>query len=217
MNLPTAIQTAWEYLRPGVPPEKADILFLLGNEDLRCGELAARLWHEQYAPWLVISGATGRNTSGVFKKTEAELFGEVAIACGVPESALVLETRATNTGENVRFTRELLSRRGIFPKKILAVQKPYGERRVLATLRHLWPDADIGVTSPAMSFEEYCGDGVSREEVASMLAGEIHRAIDYPKRGWMEPVPVPEEAREALRALAAAGYTRHLVPGVPLP
>lgn len=218
MNLPSAIRTAWDFLRPGETPPKADMIFVLGNEDFRCAELAATLWHRAYAPWVVISGATGRSTAGVFRKSEAELFGEVVLSCGVPAAAVLLETRATNTGENVRFTRSLLNDRGIFPRSILAVQKPYAERRVLATLRHHWAGVDIAVTSPDLDFAGYCeGGGLSRDEVIAMLAGELHRLLEYPKRGWQSPVIVPESAREALRTLAAAGYTRHLVPGAPLP
>ena len=217
MSTDSAIQTLWGYLRRGEPPAKADILFVLGNEDTRCALRAAELWKEGFAPVVVMSGATGRSTRGVFRKTEAELFAEVAMAHGVPAAALVLEPRATNTGENVKYTRALLAERGLFPKTILAVQKPYAERRVLVSLRHYWPGAEMRVTSPALSFEEYCPPGDAREELVAMLAGEVHRMLEYPKRGWQAHEAVPTEAVDALRALARAGYTRHLVPGVPLP
>ncbi len=194
MDKDSAIRTLWDYLRRGEPPAKADIIFVLGNEDTRCAEHAAELWHFGYAPIVVMSGATGRSTRGVFRKSEAELFAGVAMAHGVPESALILEPHATNTGENVKFTRELLAGRGVFPKNILAVQKPYAERRVLVSLRHFRPGVGLRVTSPAWSFDEYCSDGVAREEVPAMLAGEVHRMLEYPKRGWQAEEPVPADA-----------------------
>lgn len=217
MDTAAAIRTLWDYLRLGNEPEPADIIFVLGNNDFRCASRAAALWRDGYAPRVVISGATGRSTEGVFKRSEAELFGEVARAHGVPESALILETGATNTGENVRNTKALLAERGVFPKKVLAVQKPYMERRTLATLTLHWPEVALSVTSPRLDFAGYCTADFPEDEVVAMMVGDAQRIIEYPKRGWQAPQPVPPEVPEAIRTLAAAGYGRHLIPGVALP
>lgn len=217
MDTNAAIRTLWDYLRLGVEPVPADIIFVLGNNDFRCAERAAELWRAGYAPWVVISGATGRSTAGVFQKSEAELFGEVAREHGVPDSALILETGATNTGENVRNTRALLAARGIVPKRILAVQKPYMERRTLATLTLHWPGPELSVTSPRLDFAAYCTPGFPRSEVVAMMVGDAQRIIEYPKRGWQAAQPVPPEVPRAIRVLAAAGYDAQLIPGCPLP
>ena len=79
MDETAAIRTLWAYLRRGVVPEKSDILFVLGNEDVGCAAFAAELWRAGLAPLVVISGATGRSTHGVFRKSEAELFAEEAV------------------------------------------------------------------------------------------------------------------------------------------
>ena len=63
------------------------------------------------------------------------MFAEVLRARGVPDSALLLEDRSTNTGENIRFTRELLARRGLEVKSVTAVQKPY-RRGAAGVCRH---------------------------------------------------------------------------------
>ncbi len=217
MNNDGAIRTLWDYLRLGNEPGPADVIFVLGNDDFRCAERAASLWREGFAPRIVVSGATGRSTAGVFTRTEAESFGEAIVAYGVPASALTLEREATNTGENVDMTRELLAREGFSPKSVLAVQKPYMERRTLATIRHRWPEVRAGVTSPSLSFEQYCNRRFPRGEVTAMLVGEVHRIIEYPKRGWQAYEPVPSAVSDALRQLAAAGFTRHLVPVTPAP
>ncbi len=217
MDTDTAIRVAWDYLGACPPPEKSDILFLLGNEDLRCGDCAARLWREGYAPLLVTSGATGRSTAGVFTKSEAELFADRAAAGGVPRDAIVMESRASNTGENVRLTRALLADRGVNARRVLIVQKPYAARRVLATLALHWPEPAFSFAAHTRDFDEYCADGRSRDEVVAMLAGELHRVAVYPSRGWQAPVHMPPEARRALHRLADAGYTRHLLRDAPLP
>lgn len=48
-----------------------------------------------------------------WSRPEAEVFAEKAIELGVPPSAVLTETKATNTGENIRFTQALLRERGI--------------------------------------------------------------------------------------------------------
>lgn len=44
----------------------------------------------------------------MWDRSEAEIFAEHAIAKGVPGDKIKLETKSTNIGENVKFTRELL-------------------------------------------------------------------------------------------------------------
>lgn len=194
----------------------ADLLFVLGNEDTDYAALAAELWRAGVAPLIAISGATGRNTRGVLRRSEAELFADEAIARGVPADAILLETSATNTGENVKLTRALLAARGLSPKRVLAVQKPYAERRVLVSLTHFWPDVAFAVTSRGIGFDAYCARGFARAEVVAMPVGEVHRMRVYPGRGWQSPEAVPLEAVEAMRFLARAGYDGHSVRGEPL-
>ena len=44
---------------------------------------------------------------------EAVVFARVAREMGVPEASIIVESRSTNTGENVRFTHALLRARGL--------------------------------------------------------------------------------------------------------
>lgn len=211
-----AVGILWRYLRRGEPVRPADLLFVLGNEDLDCATLAAELWHRGVAPLIAISGATGRNTRNVFRRSEAELFADEARRCGVPEDAILLETRATNTGENVRLTRELLRAKNLSPGRILAVQKPYAERRVAVSLHHYWPGPAVSVTSRDIGFDEYAARTSGRAELIAMLVGEVHRMGVYPGRGWQAPEPVPPDAIEAMRFLAASGHDRHVIRNAPL-
>lgn len=208
-----AIRILWAYLHRGEPVRPADLIFVLGNEDTDCAVLAAELWHRGVAPLIAVSGATGRNTRGVLRRSEAELFADTARAHGVPADAMLLETRATNTGENVLFTRALLADRKTDPKRVLAVQKPYAERRVLVTLRHFWPEPAFAVTSRDIGFEAYAAHTGDRAGLIAMLVGEVHRMLVYPGRGWQRPEDVPPEAVEAARRLTREGFDAHLVRG----
>jgi uncharacterized SAM-binding protein YcdF (DUF218 family) len=107
------------------------------------------------APLLIYSGGLGSITTQLWTDPEADRFAAVAVSLGVPSERILIENRSTNTGENVRFTREMLAERGIDPQKFIVVQKPYMERRAYATFRSQWPGKDLIVTSPRISFDDY--------------------------------------------------------------
>lgn len=46
--------------------------------------------------------------AGVWTRPEAEVFLDVALRMGVPRGRILLETEATNTGENIRFSHRVL-------------------------------------------------------------------------------------------------------------
>lgn len=50
---------------------------------------------------------------GVWTRREADVFMDVALRMGVPRSSILLETEATNTGENIRFSHRVLKERNI--------------------------------------------------------------------------------------------------------
>ena len=42
--------------------------------------------------------------------TEAEKFAQIAFNMGVPKDMIIIENKATNTGENISKTKELLNK-----------------------------------------------------------------------------------------------------------
>ena len=214
MSVERWIRIVWHYHHVGHALRAAEAIVALGSHDTRVAERAAEVFLEGWAPLLVLSGATGALTGG-WTRSEAEVFAEVAAARGVPREAMLLESRSTNTGENVVFTRELLAARGIEPRAVIAVQKPYMERRTLATFEARWPGLDVIVTSPPLGFEEYTSGSIAPDEVVHIMVGDLQRLWLYAEKGWSSPQPVPPEVREAYDGLVAAGYTRRLVGGRP--
>lgn len=205
-------RTLWDYLRLGEPVAPGDAILVFGGVDLRSADWGAKLWLDGLAPLLVFSGGRGPLTR-TWEKTEAETFAERALALGVPADRIVLETRSTNTGENVRFTRALFEERGRAPERWILVHTPHLERRARATFRHYWPGKPFSVTSPPIAFEEYPADGVPIESLVHRLVGELHRLMEYPRRGYQAPEPeeIPDEVLSAWRELVARGFTRSLV------
>ena len=86
---------------------------------------------------------------------EAVHYRERAVELGVPSSAVLVEPRARNTGENIRFSREVLEEAGVQVASVLLISKPYEERRAYATARKLWPEVEIVSASTPMALDEY--------------------------------------------------------------
>lgn len=201
----------WDYMRLGHEPAPADVILVLGSNDVRVGEHGARLFLRGLAPLMVCSGNIGRLTAGVFEKSEAETFADAAVRLGVPRSAILIEDRSTNTGENADRSRELLASAGIHPNRVILVQKPYMERRAWATFARRWPGPEIQVTSPPIPFDEYPTPAIPRDLVINILVGDVQRMRVYADCGFQVPQPMPAEVWAAWEALVARGFTGHLV------
>jgi uncharacterized SAM-binding protein YcdF (DUF218 family) len=200
----------WDYLCMREPVAPADVILVLGSHDLRVAGRAAELYQQGMAPLMVFSGGFGRLT-GDFEKPEAEIFAEIAIRAGVPESALLIENESANTGQNIEFSQKLLQARGLHPQRYILVTKPYMERRAVATFKRILPAKDVTPTSPLIDFKHYPHDEFSKEEVTHIMVGDLQRIIVYPARGFQIPMEIPAEVWKAFEQLVALGYTKHLV------
>ena len=204
-------RTLWDYMRLGHELAPADVILVLGSNDVRVGEHGARLFLQGLAPLLMFSGGLGKLTAGRFAMSEAETFADAAIRLGVPRSSILIEPRSTNTGENIDFSRAMLGERGVHPSRIIAVQKPYMERRTWATFARRWPGPELRVSSPPIPFDAYPTPDISRDLVVNILVGDVQRMWVYAERGFQAPQPVPDEVRAAWAELVARGYTSHVV------
>ncbi len=212
MSIDDWARTLWDYHHVGHALETADCIIALGSHDTRVAERAAELLLGGWAPLLVCSGHLGALTRNMWTRPEAEIFAEVAVARGAPRDRILIESRSTNTGENVDFSRQLLAEHGLTPRRAIAVQKPYMERRTLATFVQRWPELDVLVTSPQIDFDHYPAADIRKDDVIHIMVGDLQRLIVYGAKGWSEPQDVPPEVIEAYERLVAAGYTRRLLP-----
>jgi uncharacterized SAM-binding protein YcdF (DUF218 family) len=202
----------WDYHHLGheVPP--SDVILVQGSHDLRVAERGASLLLEGTAPLLIFSGGLGNLTRGIWDEPEARKFARVARNLGVPGDSILIEDRSTNTGENVLFTRQLLSERGLDPKRFILVQKPYMERRTYATFRKVWTEKTAVVTSPAIAYEDYATAEIPLERVIHIMVGDLQRIRVYPSRGFQIEQEIPDEVWAAYERLVALGYTDNLIP-----
>jgi uncharacterized SAM-binding protein YcdF (DUF218 family) len=205
----------WDFHQLHEEPLPADVIIALGTNDLRVAEFAADLYHRRYGSILVCTGGVahqGDLLATPWPKTEAEMYADVAERREVPRDRILLEKRATNTAENIRFARELLTERAICPRNILIAVKPFMQRRVWATLAVEWPAMHATLASPDMTLDEYFTAELPAEKIINIMMGDLQRIWVYARRGWSAPQTIPADVREAYQGLIALGFTKHLIP-----
>ena len=201
----------WDYHHMNSPLQKSDCIFVLGSHDPRVAERGAELYLQGWAPLLIFSGGLGRLTKELWTEAEADRFAKIAMQKGVPQHHILIESRSTNTGENVAFTRRLLEQRGLDPRSFILVQKPYMERRTYATFQKQWPGKTVCVTSPQISLEEYPNADAPLEMVINIMTGDLQRIRLYAEKGFQIYQDIPDAVWKAYERLVALGFNRQLV------
>lgn len=108
-------------------------------------EYAVELYKEGYSKYIIFSSGYAY----VFE--EAMVMKALAVSLGVPEEAIILENKAGNTYENVKYTKEILAERGW--DEVLLVSSPYHMRRVSLVVRKIAKEIKVAYTPiPRSSF-----------------------------------------------------------------
>ncbi|MEZ9996894.1 YdcF family protein [Vibrio lentus] len=203
-----SIDTLWNFMSMDHDITPSDCIFVLCSNDTRVAEYAAELYHQGVAPYIVFSGGVGRFTEGSFERSEAETFAAIARDAGVPDSDIIIEKHATNTGENVLFTHKLLTERGLSPKRLTLVQKPFMEKRTYATFSKQWPDevTEIQVTSQWQDWVDYFNEELPLDMVLGALIADFERIKSYPAQGFQIEMPIPDDVDHAYQALKKLGF-----------
>jgi uncharacterized SAM-binding protein YcdF (DUF218 family) len=205
----------WDYHQMKHQLKRADAILVLCSHDKKVAETGAELFLEEWAPLLIFAGGLGSVTKEMWTEPEADQFAAIAIRLGVPSEKILIENRSTNTGENILFTRELLAKKQIDPQRFILVQKPYMERRSFATFRKVWPEKEVLVTSPRVSFEEYlagyANEAFSKDDVISIMVGDLQRIKLYPLKGFQIYQEIPHDVWSAYEELVKRGYDQRLV------
>lgn len=175
-----------EPLRVVEPPKLVDAIVVfaggVGESGMAAGgyqervKQAVDLYHEGKARWLIFSSGY------VFAFREAEVMRELAVSHGVPTSAIILETKAANTYENVAFVKKILDQEQW--RSVLLVSSPYHTRRALLTWQKVAPGVQvISVPVPQSQFYAHAL-GASLEQVRGILH-EYAAIVYYWWKGWI--------------------------------
>jgi uncharacterized SAM-binding protein YcdF (DUF218 family) len=204
----------WDYHQLGHQPIPDDVIVALGTNDLRVAEFAAELYLRGFGRTLLCTGGIahqGDLLATSWTKTEAEMYADIALSRGVPHDRILLETRATNTAENIRLARRVLADKGVQARNIVIAVKPFMQRRVWATLAVEWPEIPASLASPVMTLEEYFTDELPADKIVNIMMGDLQRIWIYARRGWSAPQRIPESVKQAYDRLQELGFTKHLI------
>jgi uncharacterized SAM-binding protein YcdF (DUF218 family) len=176
-----------DYIMPSFPARPSDLGFLFGT---RHGvpefcEATYALWQAGMFKRLLVSGGQ----TGNLPVSEAEMIGERLVQLGMPASALILETAARNTGENVVFGRarvaDVMEPDAI--RSVLVIGKVCATRRYLMTLQRHWPGLVLSVC-PVNYFGVAAERWHEHEEFRARVLGEFDKIPDYLAAGFLEEI-----------------------------
>ncbi|MFE5502459.1 YdcF family protein [Amycolatopsis japonica] len=206
------VQALWDYhdMRHELRP--ADVGIGLGSHDLGVATCAAELFHAGTFPLVVFTGANAPTTVERFPRGEAVHYREHALDLGVPDDAILVETEARNTGDNITLTRALLESRGIEVGSVVLISRPYQQRRAYATCRKLWPGVDVICASRPLPLDDYVASIGDVNRVITMLVGDTQRITVYAERGFAVAQDIPDSVAEAYDRLVQAGFRERLLP-----
>ncbi len=206
----------WRFLAVAQPPVDADVIFVFGSQAFAVPARAAELYAAGHAPLVLVTGHYGRMTRDHFPEPEALVFRDRLVRDGVPREAIVTESEATNTLENVRFGVAALRRSGVAIRRALLVAKPFVMRRCAATFDRQAPDVEVRCCPPTTSLDA----SIDREPglFAARLVAELDRLDRYGASGDITPQAIPPEVRAAAADLNRSRLAPAAVPeGPPAP
>lgn len=193
----------WSYLAVADAPARADVIFVFGSQALSVPARAAELYRAGHAPVVLASGRYGRMTRDVFDQPEALVFRDRLLRDGVPREAIVTETEAGNTLQNVLFGLAALRRKRIAVCSALLVAKPWVMRRCAATFARQAPDVRVRCCPPRTGLMRTIDRAPA--SFAARLAAELDRLERYAAAGDIVPQTIPEPVLAAARRIALAG------------
>jgi len=124
-------------------PQPADVIIVLGAAVWPQGpspalqariDRAVELYNQGYADKIILSGGLGKNPP-----TEAEAMKVSMLRSGVETSAIHLEKEATNTIENIKYSKEIMEEYGW--QSAIIVSDSFHMKRALLIAKNLGVDA----------------------------------------------------------------------------
>ena len=205
------VETLWDYHNMHHELRPTDVGIGLGSHDLGVATYAAELYHSGTFPLIVFTGANAPTTIERFPRGEAVHYREHALELGVPDDAILIETEARNTGDNITLTKQLLADKDIAANSVTLISRPYQQRRAYATCKKLWPGINVVCASRPLPLDEYIASIGDVDRVINMLVGDTQRISKYADLGFSIPQDVPDAVTESFMRLMRKGFKSRLV------
>lgn len=167
-------------------PGNADIIFVPGNGHAAPSELAAALYRQGLAPYVLPSGryaiglsAFGGQASGARCyegkfETEWAFMRHILMENGVPDSAILREDEATYTYQNAINSRRRTDALGLEIRTAIICCRPVHARRAKMYYETLFPEARM-IVCPAREDAVTRENWMRSEEGIDAVLGELER------------------------------------------
>ena len=126
---------------------------------------------------------------------------------GINENQIIIEQHATNFGENVTLSTQLLPK----ARTISFISKPSSLLRVKLTAQAQCSHVKAYVSSPTIEFPYEVSNIVGILGVINEMVGDIERIQKYPELGFQAHHELPEHILNAHNHLIGQGFTEHLM------
>ncbi|WP_411979313.1 fructosamine kinase family protein, partial [Vibrio sp. 378] len=105
--------------------------------------------------------------------------------------------------QRIGWQLQLLKEKGIQCESIILVQKPFMERRAIATFEKQWqsPYSRVQVSSTAHPFFEYINEDMPLMMVLEALMEDFSRVKSYPEKGFQTKQDVPNQVDSSYQVL----------------
>jgi uncharacterized SAM-binding protein YcdF (DUF218 family) len=179
------------YLFLRATPQVTDLALVFGTSQPEVIQRTWDLYRRGLVPKILVSGGVACPGG----KNEAQTIKDGLVSLGVPEEVIITEEKATNTLENVLFSKKILEADGSLAKikKITAVVKNFHSRRVLMTLKRHFPSGIkfFPAVYDAYNFsrDTWPDSEAGREKVLS----EWHKIPKYLAQGDLQELSAADE------------------------
>lgn len=188
-------------------PSQTDVMVLLGSDFEETAYSASVLLEFLSVKTILCSGGKGRLTPRSWE-AEGPRFAEILTAQGLGHIPILVENESSNTGENIKLSKELLGDRPA--ESIVLLQYPVLQRRAWLTARRIFLRGEIFSWAPFLPNLSLALPGWELGEWRRRLlwdaAGEVFRIIAYqkPERDYLAAEDVPATVIETAQRVGNA-------------
>ncbi len=195
----TSGQAIFNFLYVKDKPEPADLIIGFGHFDMKIPDTCTMHYQRGLAPRILFTGGIGAGSADLIMP-EAKAFLERTRKSGpfIPEEAVFLEDKSTNTSENIVFSEKVLANAkpplhfGKEIKRIILVANAYRQLRVMLTMKKHFPDVKLINCPPETTYEKQkLMYQLKFQNFDDLLIGEVDRIKNYPDKGWIDKIDIP--------------------------
>lgn len=156
----------------------SDVILIPGGSHPQLAEMAAKLYKQGMAPYILASGHANPKIPNY--SSEAEYLKSIAVDLGVPPEKFICENKASHTFENAEFSCQMLRNMNIKADKIILVCKAFHSRRVLFTYRYNFPASTEFLVASVTDKQGLCkSKWYTKPEYVSTVMSEVEKIGRY--------------------------------------